>query len=95
MWLIRHPGDLSALTLVISAENLSRGFLGPPAFDALLRAPAQSPFVPLAVMQDMHARLPGSELQVFADARHGLPCSHGVACARALRSFLDRRGLAR
>jgi len=62
---------------------------------ALLLAPAQSPFVPLAVMQDMHARIPGSELQIFADARHGLPCSHGVACAQALRSFLDRRGFAR
>jgi pimeloyl-ACP methyl ester carboxylesterase len=62
---------------------------------ALLLAPAQSPFVPLAVMQDMHARIPGSELQIFADARHGLPCSHGVACAQALRSFLDRRGVTR
>jgi pimeloyl-ACP methyl ester carboxylesterase len=58
---------------------------------ALLLAPAQSPFVPLAVMEDMHARIPGSELEVFADARHGLPCSHDAACARALRAFLDRR----
>jgi pimeloyl-ACP methyl ester carboxylesterase len=58
---------------------------------ALLLAPAQSPFVPLAVMQDMHARIAGSELEIFADARHGLPCSHGAACGRALRAFLDRR----
>ena len=58
---------------------------------ALLLAPARSPFVPLAVMEDMHARIPGSELQVFADARHGLPCSHGEACGRALRAFLERR----
>lgn len=58
---------------------------------ALLLAPAQSPFVPLPIMQDMHARIPGSELQIFADARHGLPCSHDVACAQALRAFLDRR----
>lgn len=57
----------------------------------LLLAPAQSPFVPLPVMEDMHARIPGSELQVFADARHGLPCSHDEACARALRVFLERR----
>jgi pimeloyl-ACP methyl ester carboxylesterase len=57
----------------------------------LLLAPAQSPFVPLTVMQDMHARIAGSELQVFADARHGLPCSHGSACGAALRAFLDRR----
>jgi pimeloyl-ACP methyl ester carboxylesterase len=57
----------------------------------LLLAPAPSPFVPLPVMEEMYAVIPGSELQVFADARHGLPCSHGPACGRALRAFLDRR----
>lgn len=57
----------------------------------LLLAPARSPFVPLAVMEEIHASIPGSELQVFADARHGLPCSHGAACGRALRAFLERR----
>jgi pimeloyl-ACP methyl ester carboxylesterase len=62
------------------------------AVPTLLLAPAQSPFVPLAVMEQIHAAIPGSELQVFTDARHGLPCSHGDACGRALRSFLDRRG---
>jgi pimeloyl-ACP methyl ester carboxylesterase len=59
---------------------------------ALLLAPAQSPFVPLAVMEDMHARIAESELQIFSDARHGLPCSHGAACGRTVRAFLDRRG---
>jgi pimeloyl-ACP methyl ester carboxylesterase len=58
---------------------------------ALLLAPGQSPFVPLSVMDEMHGRIPGSELQVFPDARHGLPCSHGVDCGRAVRDFLDRR----
>ena len=58
---------------------------------ALLLAPDRSPFVPLAVMEDMHARIPVSELQVFSGARHGLPCSHGEACGRALRAFLERR----
>jgi len=57
----------------------------------LLLAPGRSPFVPLAVMEAMHAGIAGSELQVFPDARHGLPCSHGAACGRALRAFLDRR----
>jgi pimeloyl-ACP methyl ester carboxylesterase len=57
----------------------------------LLLAPGRSPFVPLAVMEAMHAGIVGSELQVFPDARHGLPCSHGPACGRALRAFLDRR----
>lgn len=59
----------------------------------LLLAPAQSPFVPLAVMEEIHAGIRGSELQIFADARHGLPCSHGAACGRALRAFLDRRAV--
>ena len=62
------------------------------AVPTLLLAPAQSPFVPLPVMEEIHAAIPGSELQVFTDGRHGLPCSHGEACGRALRSFLDRRG---
>ena len=57
----------------------------------LLLAPAQSPFVPLAVMEDMHARIAGAELRVFDDARHGLPCSHGAACGAVVRAFLDRR----
>jgi pimeloyl-ACP methyl ester carboxylesterase len=47
--------------------------------------------VPLAVMEEMHAGIAGSELQLFPDARHGLPCSHGAACGQALRAFLDRR----
>ena len=57
----------------------------------LLLAPGQSPFVPLPVMEEMHAAIPGSELRVFAGARHGLPYSHGAACGRALRDFHDRR----
>jgi pimeloyl-ACP methyl ester carboxylesterase len=56
----------------------------------LLLAPGQSPFVPLAIMEEMHAAIAGSELRVFAEARHGLPCSHGAACGRALRDFHDR-----
>ena len=57
----------------------------------LLLAPGRSPFVPLAVMEEMHAGIAGSELVVFPDARHGLPCSHGAACGRTLRAFLGRR----
>jgi pimeloyl-ACP methyl ester carboxylesterase len=61
----------------------------------LLLAPAQSPFVPLAIMQDIHARVAGSEIVVFDDARHGLPCSHGRACGQTLRAFLDRCSISR
>ena len=57
----------------------------------LLLHPDASPFIPLPVVADLHARLPDAELQVFAHARHGLPFSHGKACAAALRRFLERR----
>ena len=43
------------------------------------------------VMEEIHSAIPGSELVALADARHGLPCSHGPACGRALRAFPDRR----
>jgi pimeloyl-ACP methyl ester carboxylesterase len=56
----------------------------------LLLVPGRSPFVPAAVMEEMHADIAGSELVLFPDALHGLPCSHGAAGGRALRAFLDR-----
>ena len=48
-----------------------------------------SPFIPVNVMVDMHHAIPGSRLQVFPRARHGLPFSHARACAQVLRRFLD------
>jgi pimeloyl-ACP methyl ester carboxylesterase len=80
---------LDLADLLIGADLTPQ--LGAIRAPTLLLAPAQSPFVPLAVMEEMHAAIPGSELAVFADARHGLPCSHGAAAGRALRAFLDRR----
>jgi pimeloyl-ACP methyl ester carboxylesterase len=57
----------------------------------LLLSPDGSPFIPARVMADMHAAIPGAELQVFAHARHGLPLSHGGPCAATLLAFLVRR----
>lgn len=51
-----------------------------------------SPFIPVSMMVDMHARLPDSRLQVFPHAKHGLPVSHAGECAKALRGFLEARG---
>ena len=48
-----------------------------------------SPFIPVNVMVDMHHAIPGSQLQVFPRARHGLPFSHARECAQAMRRFLD------
>ncbi len=57
----------------------------------LLLSPDDSPFIPATVMHSMHDMIPGSEIQVFAHSRHGLPLSHGEACARVLADFLGRR----
>jgi pimeloyl-ACP methyl ester carboxylesterase len=84
------PDSVLALADVLMDTDLTPE-LGRIRVPTLLLAPGQSPFVPLAVMEEMHAAIPGSELTVFADARHGLPCSHGAACGRALRDFHDRR----
>ena len=56
---------------------------------ALLLHGDSSPFIPVNVMVDMHHAIPGSRLQVFPHARHGLPFSHAQGCAQALRRFLD------
>jgi pimeloyl-ACP methyl ester carboxylesterase len=56
----------------------------------LLLSPDDSPFIPAAIMHHMHDSIPVSEVQVFAHSRHGLPFSHGEACARVLADFLAR-----
>ena len=95
-WFERVQAEASSDSVLDLADLLIgtdlTGELGTIQAPALLLAPDQSPFVPLAVMEDMHARVPGSELRVFRGARHGLPCSHGVECGRILQDFLDRRG---
>jgi pimeloyl-ACP methyl ester carboxylesterase len=97
-WFERVQAEASADSVLDLADLLIGTDLTPALgrirVPTLLLAPALSPFVPLAVMEEMHAGIAGSELLVFADARHGLPCSHGAACGRALRAFLDRRGSA-
>lgn len=60
------------------------------AAPTLLLAPEASPFIPAEVMASMRTLLPRADLQVFAHAKHGLPLSHGEACAQVLRDFLRR-----
>jgi pimeloyl-ACP methyl ester carboxylesterase len=94
-WFERAQARCSADSVLDLADVLIGSDLSPELgripVPTLLLAPGRSPFVPLAVMEEMHAGIAGSELQIFPDARHGLPCSHGAACGRALRAFLDRR----
>jgi pimeloyl-ACP methyl ester carboxylesterase len=48
-----------------------------------------SPFIPVAVLADLKAKLTDARLQIFAHARHGLPFSHAGECAQTLRGFLE------
>ena len=80
---------LNALAVLVGTDLRPRlASLRKPAL--LLHADA-SPFVPAAVMADLHAHLADSELQIFSHAKHGLPFSHGRACAGVLRAFLERK----
>ncbi len=56
---------------------------------ALLLHPDSSPFIPVPVMADLHARLPDAQLRIFPNSAHGLPFSHARECSEALRQFLE------
>jgi pimeloyl-ACP methyl ester carboxylesterase len=65
--------------------------LGSITAPTLILHPDASPFIPLPMALEMHARIPRSELRIFPGARHALAHTHGSACAAALREFLARR----
>jgi pimeloyl-ACP methyl ester carboxylesterase len=80
---------LGLADLLLAADLTPR--LGEISVPTLLLCPEASPFIPLEVMASMRAQIPGAELHVFNHAKHGLPLSHGEACARVLADFLARR----
>lgn len=80
---------LGLADLLLGADLTSR--LGEITVPTLLLSPQSSPFIPLEAMAAMRAAIPNAELQVFAHSRHGLPLSHGRACAETLAEFLTRR----
>ncbi len=84
------PATILGALSVLIGTNLQNEVSGV-RVPVLLLHPDASPFIPVSVTADLHARLPDSELRVFNNARHGLPFSHAQACAAALREFLDRR----
>ena len=66
VWLIGHHGDIAALTLVISAENLTLGFLGTAAVAFLSSlVNRQHTATQYALLSSM-VNLPGKVLGVFA-----------------------------
>jgi pimeloyl-ACP methyl ester carboxylesterase len=50
-----------------------------------------SPFIPLPMALELHARVPHSELRIFPGARHALAHTHARSCAAAMLEFLARR----
>jgi 3-oxoadipate enol-lactonase len=54
-----------------------------------LIAADSSPFLPLATTLDIHNSLPNSEIDVIANARHGVVFSHSKLCAQSLRTFIE------
>ncbi|HEY7060312.1 MAG TPA: alpha/beta hydrolase [Chloroflexota bacterium] len=57
----------------------------------LVLAAADSPFVGRAIGDELHARVPGSEIAYFPGARHAVISSHARACAEAVVAFIERR----
>src|SRR4030095_11121767 len=90
-WFERTQTEASSESVLALADVLMGTDLTPELgrirVPTLPLAPGESPAVPLSVRGESHAAIPGSERRVFADARHGLPCSHGAACGRTLRDF--------
>lgn len=87
----KWPRDsiLNALRVLIGTDLTAR--LGEIRCPALLLHPDGSPFIPVAIMAELHRHLPDAELNVIGRSRHGLPYSHADRCAMLLRAFLDSR----
>jgi PAT family beta-lactamase induction signal transducer AmpG len=66
VWLIGHQGSVAALTLVISAENLSLGFLGTAAVAFLSSLVSREHTATQYALLSSMVNLPGKVLGVFA-----------------------------
>jgi PAT family beta-lactamase induction signal transducer AmpG len=66
VWLIGHQGNVAALTLVISAENLSLGFLGTAAVAFLSSLVSREHTATQYALLSSMVNLPGKLLGVFA-----------------------------
>ena len=87
----KWPRDaiLNALGVLVGTDLTAR--LPEIRCPTLLLHPDGSPFIPVAIMADLHRHLPDAELNVIGHSRHGLPYSHADRCAMLLRGFLDGR----
>jgi pimeloyl-ACP methyl ester carboxylesterase len=94
-WFDREQAKCSAdaildLADVLVATDLTDR-LGAITAPTLVLHPDASPFIPLAMALELHARIPRSEIRIFPGVRHALAHTHATACASALREFLARR----
>ncbi len=81
---------LALLAALVGADLADRlPGLAPPL---LLLHPDGSPFIPVPVMADFRARVPGARLHVVGGAKHGLPFSHAGFCSGLLAGFLAEAG---
>ena len=94
-WFDREQAKCSAdaildLADLLVATDLTER-LGAITAPTLVLHPDASPFIPLRMALELHARIAGSEIRIFPGARHALAHTHAVTCATALREFLGRR----
>lgn len=59
----------------------------------LLLHPDGSPFIPVPVISEFRDLVPGSQLHVIGNAKHGLPFSHATACSGLFVNFLSDQTL--
>ena len=85
-----HPIEsiIVARNILVGADLGPR--LGEMKMPVLLLHGDASPFVPVQQMVELHQKLPRSELNIFGNAKHGLPFSHATKCAKTLMDFLKR-----
>jgi pimeloyl-ACP methyl ester carboxylesterase len=81
---------LDALSMLIGTDLSPR--LHEINIPVCLMHPDASQFIPVSVMADLKQKLPDARLQVFANAKHGLPFSHASQCSKLYAQFLAERG---
>lgn len=80
---------LHILQSLLDVDLLPR--LGDINAPALLMNGDSSPFVSVAVMEDLRDRLGDAHLKIFPGVRHGLPFANAADCAGELRRFLENK----
>jgi pimeloyl-ACP methyl ester carboxylesterase len=95
-WFARTQAATDAEALIAIGELLIRtdltDALSRIQAPTLLLTPDSSPFVTVELSNQVRQAVPGSEMAVFANARHGLPFSHARECAQTVLAFLQRHG---